>query len=85
MNKVVANLTHAATNLHFSVPVLAGAAIAVAQIWFPQYAARLNANAAVLVSYGLIAADNTPSAPSATTNATVASQLPPANTQPTTK
>jgi hypothetical protein len=85
MNKVVANLTHAASNLHFSLPVLAGAALAIAQIWLPKYATPLNATAAVLAAYGLIAADNTPSAPSATTNATVAAQLPPANTQPTTK
>lgn len=70
MNKVVANLTHAATNLHFSVPVLAGAALAVAQIWFPKYATPLNATAAVLAGYGLIAADNTPSKPTPPTTPT---------------
>jgi hypothetical protein len=66
MNKVVANLTHAASNLHFSVPVVAGAALAIAQIWFPKCATPLNATAAVLAGYGLIAADNTPSVPVAT-------------------
>jgi hypothetical protein len=61
MNQIKANLTHAASNLHVSIPVVLGAGIGIAIIWFPHYAPQLGSTAAVLASYGIIAAANTPS------------------------
>jgi tetrahydromethanopterin S-methyltransferase subunit E len=81
VNKVIANLTHALTNLHFSVPSLLGAAFAIAQIWLPKYATLLNSTAAVLVGYGFIAADNTPSSPPLPASQ-VTPPTPPATPQP---
>ena len=61
MKQIQANLIHACTNLHVSVPVIGAAALAIAQIWLPQYAAQLNSTAAILAAYGIIGAANTPS------------------------
>jgi hypothetical protein len=61
MKQLAANLSHAATNLHVSIPVILGAALAVAPVWFPQYADKLNTTANILFAYGVIAAANTPS------------------------
>lgn len=60
MNQILANLKHAATNLHVSIPVAGAAALAVAQIWLPHYATQLNMTAAALAGYGVIASANTP-------------------------
>ena len=60
MNQIIANLKHATTNLHVSVPVAAAAGLALAQIWFPHYATQLNTTAGALSAYGLIASANTP-------------------------
>ena len=65
MNQIAANLQHACTNLHVSVPVAVAAGLAIAQIWLPKYAEQLNATAAILAAYGIIASANTP--PSAQT------------------
>jgi hypothetical protein len=60
MNQIIANLQHAATNLHVSVPVVLAGGLAVAQIWFPHYSTQLNMTAAALAGYGIIASSNTP-------------------------
>jgi hypothetical protein len=60
MKQLAANLSHIATNMHVSVPVILGALFAVAPIWLPQYADKLNTTAVILMSYGIIAASNTP-------------------------
>ena len=60
MKQLQANIIHAATNLHVSVPVVLGAILYTLPIWFPQYADKLNATATVLTAYGIIGAANTP-------------------------
>lgn len=61
MQKIIDNLTAAFKNSHFSVPVFISTGLAIATIWFPKYTTELNATAAVLAGYGLIAMGNTPS------------------------
>ena len=60
MKQIQANLIHAVTNLHVTIPVAIAVSLAVAQIWLPQYATQLNSTAAVLAAYGVIASANTP-------------------------
>jgi len=61
MNQIIANVKHAATNLHVSVPVVLAASFAIAPVWLPHYATQLNTTAAILAGYGIIASANTPS------------------------
>lgn len=65
MNQILSNLKHSFTNLHVSIPTVLGAGLAVTAVVLPQYAEKCGAIGAVLVSYGIIAAANTP--PSSTT------------------
>jgi hypothetical protein len=70
MNQILNNIAHAFTNLHVSLPVILGAGLGVSIIWFPHYAPQLGSTAAVLASYGIVAAANTPASaqtPAATT------------------
>jgi hypothetical protein len=61
MNQFINNVTHAFSNLHVSLPTIVGAGLGVAGIIWPQYQAKFTAIGAVLISYGIIAAANTPS------------------------
>ena len=61
MNQILNNIVHAFTNLHVSLPTVVGAGLGVSAVIWPQYAAKFAAVSAVLISYGVISAANTPS------------------------
>lgn len=50
-------------NNHVRWPIVLGIAIALAQIWLPKYSTPINATAAVLSGYGLLAAGNKTTTP----------------------
>lgn len=70
LSQIGSNLGHALGNAHFSVPSIVGAGFAVAAVIWPTEATKLNTIAGILVGYGFIAADNTPSAPKPPTTPT---------------
>lgn len=45
-------------NNHVRWPLVLGIAIGLAQIWLPKYSTEINATAAILSGYGLLAAGN---------------------------
>jgi hypothetical protein len=60
MKQIQANLIHALTNLHVSIPVAGAVGFAIAAVVWPKYATEINTIAGILASYGIIAAANTP-------------------------
>lgn len=60
MNQFFNNLAHAFNNLHVSLPTILGAGLGIAGVIWPAHQAQFIAIAGILVSYGVIAAANTP-------------------------
>lgn len=60
MNQFWNNLSHAASNLHVSVPTVLGAGLGIAGVIWPAYQGKFTAIAGILITYGVIAAANTP-------------------------